>query len=305
MANQGRRGHFNLAVVRHVWRYALGFNLVGTFGMLVSGADKLLISKLLPLVELTYYSVAGTATGALQVIYIAAQITLFPRMSACWQQGDQAQMQRLYMLGLRFGVYLCAAPAFVLCFFPSEILGLWTHSAELTLHVSPLLPTLALATLINCAQGTPLNALLASGETRLPLLVNLLSLPAMAGGCYLAIGTFGSPGAAACWLGANFVCFIVYGHACVRRFFAATRRPFLWGLPLGVLAVQAVVGYGCRALLPEQHGTVVTILWLAWTIFAIYLAGGLALKAEERRILLRPIAKLKILLRQCYLLSFH
>lgn len=52
LANAGAKGSFNLAVLRRVWRFAVGFNLVGTFGMLVSGAPQLMISKLLPLVEI-------------------------------------------------------------------------------------------------------------------------------------------------------------------------------------------------------------------------------------------------------------
>lgn len=99
LALAGAKGRFDLAVVRRVWRFAVGVNLVGTFGMLVSGAPQLLISKLLPLVELTYYSVASAATGALLIISTAAQISLFPRLSLCCQQQDLGQMRRLYSCG--------------------------------------------------------------------------------------------------------------------------------------------------------------------------------------------------------------
>ena len=283
LSNAGVKGRFNLSVVRRVWRFAVGFNLVGTFGALVSGVPQLLISKLLPLVELTYYSVASTATGALQVVYLAAQTSLFPRMSACWQQKSLAQMQRLYLLGLRLTVYLCVAPAMLLFFFPADILTLWTHSSELAKHGQPLLPILAIAILANCAHAAPLNVLLASGKTRPPLLVNAVSLPFMIIGCYFAIRKSGVSGAALCWLALNCICFIIYGRYCFKKIFAKGLRPILYGLPIEFLLMGGGVGFISKSLMPVHAGTMLLALWLVSTLILICLGGILVLKSEERR----------------------
>lgn len=282
LAMGGAKGRFNPAVVRRVWRFAVGFNLVGTFGMLVSGTPQLLISKLLPLVELTYYSVACTATGALQVVYLAAQTSLFPRMSACWHQGDLPQMRRLYLSGLRYTVYACVGPAMVLCFFSSEVLTVWTRFPEVVHHVRPLLPILALAILANCATAAPLTVLLASGHTQAPLLVNAISLPFMVAGCYLAIRAFGASGAAACWLGFNLICFGIYGRYCFTRIFPTGLRPLLYGFPLQFLIVGGCVSVISRLLMPDNLRTILLALWLFSTMIIACLVQILALKSEER-----------------------
>jgi O-antigen/teichoic acid export membrane protein len=285
LALAGAKGRFDQAVVRRVWRFAVGVNLVGTFGMLVSGAPQLLISKLLPLVELTYYSVASTATGALQVVSLAAQTSLFPRLSYCWQQQDLGQMRRLYLAGLRFTIFACVAPAMVLCFFPSEVLTLWTRSPELANHVRGVLPILALANLANCASGTSYNVVLATGQTRLPVLVNAISLPFLVVGCCLAIRALGLCGVAWCWLVYTSAQFGVYGRYCATRAFPAERRQLLYGFPVAFLLVGAGVSAISKLLLPDHLGSIMLALWLFATIIMAYLAGILVLKGEERRML--------------------
>jgi len=285
LATGGDKGRFDLAIVRRVWRFAVGFNLVGTFGMLVSGAPQLLISKLLPLVNLTYYSIASTATGALLMVSLAAQTSLLPRLSFLWKQQDLHEIRRLCLAVQKLTVYLCVAPTMVLCLFPAQVLSLWTRSPEVVQHAQPLLPILAFAVLVNCALGASYNVVIASGHTRLPLMVNAISLPPMVGGCLLTIRAFGICGAAWCWLAFNLLCFVVYGRYCVTRIFRTGEGQFLYGFPLQF----AFIGFGLsaisRLLLPISLGNSVLAVWLFTTMVLTYLAGVLTLKREERRII--------------------
>ena len=122
LIDPGHVGRFDLNVVRRVWRFAVSFNIVGALGTAASAADKMLIPKVLPLTAMTYYSVGALATGTLTMIYLAAAISLFPRMSYCWHRKELAEMNRLYQLNLRLTAYLCLGPVILLCFFPYEIL---------------------------------------------------------------------------------------------------------------------------------------------------------------------------------------
>ncbi len=289
LANAGGTGKFSLDVVRRIWRFAVGFNLVGTFGMLLSATPQVLISKLLPLVELTYYSVAGTATGALQVIYIAANVSLFPRIAGCWRRQDSLEIRRLYLLGLRMTIYLCMGPALLLIFFPSEIITLWTRSPDLTQHVRDVLPILAIGVMANAAVAAPLIILLASGHTRLPLLVNIISFPVMVAGCYLATRAFGILGAAGCWVAWNSICFPVYAQQCFKQVFGGEARPVLWGLPFRVLLIGTGVAWLSHVFMPSHQGTLRAALWLSTTMLATYAGGMIMLDPEERRMLVAPV----------------
>jgi len=248
----------------------------------VSGADKLLISKLLPLANLTYYSMASTATGALQFIYLALQTSLFPRLAAAWHREDRRSVCSDYLLGMRVSILLCAPLAFVLMFFPESILLAWTRSPALAGQIVPVLPVLALATLFNCAQGVPLNALLATGETRLPLVVNISLLPLVAGGCFFAVRQIGLVGAAYCWCGANLVCLVVYGYACAKRFSVGG---LLGGLPLLPVCGQLLPFVAARVW--DRSGG--NLLQACVVTAVSFVPGFLLLGSQERESFLKPI----------------
>lgn len=285
LAKVGAKGRFNLTVVRRVWRFAIGFNLVGAFGALVVGTDKLLISKLLPLTELTYYSVAWTPTGALQMIYIAAAVSLFPRLSMCWQRQDLPQMLHLCQMSQRLTVYVCLGPVVLLCFFPSEVLALWTRSSELASHACLVLPVLAVSVLINCAYSPVYNAIIAAGRTRIPLLVNAASLPAMVIGCYFAIRAYGLVGAAVCWLVFNLFCFLIYWKYFRRMVLRVKPVAPAWVFPFELLLPAGTVGLISRTFLPPHGTPLLNIYWLACTMALYYVLGLVLVKSDERRLI--------------------
>ena len=283
LVDPNREGRFHWEVLRRVWRFAVSFNLVGTFGMLVSSANMLLISALLPLSALTYYSVCGTATGALQMVYLAAAVTLFPRMTQCWKHQDLPQLLRLYQLNLRMTIYLCLGPVMLLCFLPFEVLTAWTHSSEVATHACTILPVLAAAALANCTSTPSYNMMIAAGHTRIPLLVNIVSLPAMWIGCYLAIPAYGLIGAAACWLTFNLACVLVYGEYCRRKILQLNPFAFWREFPAKLILTAVIIGILSKAFLPHQSAATLTILWFAGSAILFYAVGMLLIKGEERR----------------------
>ena len=270
----GGGARFDLAVVKRVWRFAIGLNLVGAIGTLAVGTDKVMISRLLPLAELTYYSVAGTAAGALQVVSIAAETCLFPRMAACWKQGDKTEVLRLYRFWQRLTVYICVGPAVLLFFFPHEILSLWTRSPELAQHARLPLAILAAAFLCSSASGTPLTTMLAAGHTRTPLLVNATALPLLAAGNYLAVREFGIVGAAICWLLFTSFCTVAYARYCMKSLIRSPAAPFAWGIPFELPALGAEIGAASKALLPLRTASVQLAAWLLCTLLLYYGLGA-------------------------------
>jgi O-antigen/teichoic acid export membrane protein len=289
LIDPGHVGRFHIDVWRRVWRFALSFNFVGVFGMLVSAADKLLITKLLPLSSLAYYSVCGTATGALPVIYQAASLSLFPRMAHCWHHQDLAQMNRLYLLNMRMTAYMCLGPVMLLCVFPHEILHLWTHSHEVADHAVAILPVLATMTMVNCASSPAYTILIATGHTRIPLLTNILSVPAMWTGCYFGIKAHGLMGAAVCSLVINILCFWIYGIYCRKKLFQIRTFSLVLGFPTAMLIPAFGIGYLAKMFLVNHNSPTLSICSMVFAIVLFYLFGLIFMNGEDRRIILHPV----------------
>jgi len=285
LADPGHVGRFDVNVVRRVWRFAVSFNLAGTFGMIAAAAPTLLIPKLLPLTAMTYFSVCGTATGSLQVVYLAAAVSLFPRLAYCWHHKDLAQMNRLYLLNLRLTAYMCLGPVMLLCFFPYEILYLWTCSKEVATQASAILPVMAAAIMVNCAYSPAYNVLMATGHTRLPLIVNIVSLPVVWAGCYYGIQAYGLMGAAVCGLAVNVFCFLICGFYCWKEILQVKSFSPAFGFPVGMLLLAGVVGYLSKAALPADSGPMLTIVWLVLAVLLFYAGGMFLMRGEERRMI--------------------
>jgi O-antigen/teichoic acid export membrane protein len=283
LAKTAGNGEFRWAVIRRVWRFAIGLMIAASVGTLAASTDKLLISRILPLSNLTYYSVCATATGALQVIYLAAAVSFFPRMSACWKRQERTELLRLYLVNLRMTVYLCLGPVLVLCFFSLEVLRLWTRSLEVATHASAVLPWLAAATLVNCAVAPAYNLLIAAGQTRVPLVVNGVSLALLWIGGPFMVEAHGLIGAAACYLALNLLSFLVYGEYCRRKIFQMDFVAYWWGFPVGLFLPAGTVGLLSKAFLPDPSTAVLTVLWFALSIGVFYAAGLLFISGDERR----------------------
>lgn len=287
-------GRFDKTELQRTWRFALSFNLVGALGMLVTSADRLLITKLLPITDLTYYAICLTATGPMLVIYSAVASATFPRMSYLWGNNEKTSLLLLYQYSLRLTTYACLGPIMLLVFFPEEILYAWTRSQQTASTGATILPVMAFAVLINCANGAAYNVIISTGHTRLPLLVNAVSVPLMFAACLFAIQSYGLVGASFCCLIFHASCFLVYGIFCQRFLFGIRVRPWQYNLGFPVELLLLAIGIGMLTRFTnfyvEWHVTSGMLLVGAVCIF--YLAGFCFLRKDERSLLRNTVLKI-------------
>ncbi|RPH74408.1 hypothetical protein EHM76_03610, partial [bacterium] len=161
----GAAASFDWSVFKNTWNFAFTFNLVGVIGMVVSSADRVVISKLLPLDQLGYYSIAGTATGIMPLISIALMTALFPRFVGQLTQDGQTLFLS-FRESVGFLSYVSAGLTFVLIFYAREILWIWTRSDITVTNVYQPLIFLAIANMLNAISNAPYTLLVANGQTR-------------------------------------------------------------------------------------------------------------------------------------------
>jgi O-antigen/teichoic acid export membrane protein len=270
---------FDARVLTGVWRFALGINAVGVLGMVLSQSDRLVISKTLPLEQLGYYSVAATAAGLLYLISYAVSTAVFPRFSAYWASGSVSLISREYHGSLQVIAFLGVAAGLALAFFSFDILLVWTGSLEVAQHTYVVLSLLAVAGLANAILNPAYTLLIAAGQTRVPLLLNVTFVLTFIPALWFLVPQGGIQLAASLWLGQNLVSLVVYaiyahkrvlGESAVRSlvrdvvpcllsgcfWFGGLRlllpssiTPMMSGLTLGL----ALIGYSCTILLLSRH----------------------------------------------------
>jgi O-antigen/teichoic acid export membrane protein len=170
----------------------------------------LIITKFLPLQEMGYYAIAGTATGALPLISISVVTAFFPRFSAQSSVDDKTSLIRNYRRATQVITFSTVGPALALVFFSFDILMLWTQSADVAHQTSRVLSLLALAGLLNAIQNPAYTLLVAHGSTRIPLFVNGLNVIIFIPIMLTLIPVWGLEGAATIWLIQNLISLLVY-----------------------------------------------------------------------------------------------
>ena len=206
------RPRIDLRIIKQVWKFALSFNLVGVLGMILSSAGSLIASKFVNLSEIGYYSVASTAAGSMTLIAYSIGNALYPRFAANTARNDSNIVRNDFHRSVRVINYFTFAFCSILILFPSYILYLWTRDENIVFHTSLLLIFLASASLFNSMANPSYSLLVASGNTRIPLLCNLVNLLVFIPALVILLPIYGIVSAAICWLLENVISYFVYTY---------------------------------------------------------------------------------------------
>lgn len=199
-----------LKILLDVWRYALSFNVISIFGTMLSNMDRLIASKYLNLEEIGYYAIALTPAGMLTIISYSVTTAMFPRFTAFVEKNELKNIRRDYHFSIRIVNYLGFGISYMLIFFPSEILKIWTNNPTIVEQSARLLIFLTLAFLFNLILNPAYTLLIASGNTRIPLFVNAINIIIFIPALLYLIPKFGMITAAICLLFENIIAAIVY-----------------------------------------------------------------------------------------------
>jgi O-antigen/teichoic acid export membrane protein len=205
-------GHFSLSALRPVSGFAAGMLLGALLTLLLTQADKLVISKLLPLKQLGYYTLASTVAGGLIQLMAPMNTAVYPKLTEQVTRRDHAGLARTYLAACEWMSIVLVPPALLLVFFPHPILLLWTGDQVLSTSVAALLALLASGTLCNGLVNLPYMLQLAHGWTSLSVRMNLVAVALMLPLTVWAVQRFGAVGAASVWLALNASYVLITAH---------------------------------------------------------------------------------------------
>jgi len=272
------RPRFRPAIFGRVWRYALGVNAMSLIGTVFARSDGFILSKLLPINFLGYYSIAQRAPTLIGIISNSILPATTPIVVALYGQRDSTELSQLYHRQARWLSFLSVGVAFPLAAFAYPLLRLWTQSETVANAVWLAFALLVAASALEIASNSVNQVSLACGFTHPPILVGL------AEGAVVAIGTFvlaprlGVVGAALSWSLSRVVRYASYpllvnqlvlpGEA--RQWFLSDTLP-IFGI--GALCFGGAWGFHRLLVGAVQSG----LLWIPVALLAGSLYIGLVL----------------------------
>lgn len=184
-------------------RFAGGLLLIGALSTSIMQFDRIVVSAMLPLSELGYFSLAISVASAMGRMIQPMFNALYPRYSRLVARHEQAALTALYHLSNQYLAIVVAAVAAVLIVFSQDVIYLWTGDASTAARVALPLSILTAGTACNGFMNLPYALQLAHGWTRLTIAINLAALLLGIPFCIWAVANYGIIGAACLWFGVN------------------------------------------------------------------------------------------------------
>lgn len=238
------------AVLQPILRFSLAIAFTSSVWVLVTQTDKLLLSRILPLAEYGYFTLAVLVAGGILIISGPVSNAVMPRLARLEAQGQQAELVVVYRQATQLVTVVASAMALTLAFFAAPLFSAWTGNAVLAERAAPVLSLYSIGNGVMAVSAFPYYLQYAKGNLRLHLIGNgafvVLLLPAIV----WAASEHGAVGAGWAWLGMNLLAFVAWLPLVHRKFVPGLNRSWYFEDVLIIAAVAALTAWLLSFLLP-------------------------------------------------------
>lgn len=199
----GAAGRFSLRPLREVWSFAGGVLGIAVLSLLLTQADKLILSRLLPLADFGEYSLAIMVASVVHVLVVPITQAWYPRFCQLYEYRDREALAKAYHLATQMLVAIVGSGAIVLIVFSETVLRIWTQNPILSQKIALLVSLLTLGNLLNALTSIPHQIQLAHGWPNLAVRINVVLILFLIPALLFVVPSFGVLGAAVIWIAAN------------------------------------------------------------------------------------------------------
>ncbi len=239
-----RRPRWNRDCLSGVKKFALGVSGISITSLVILQADRIILSRLMPLAQLGYYTFAANVGALLNRIVKPVNQAIAPRINQLVALGDKQTLKRNYTIASELVALIVLPVSFVLFSRAPDLLLAWTGDPVLTRNVSGVFRILLLGNALNALMNLPYSLQIAYGWTSLTLAINAGWILLMLPGIFILYRSLGVVGVAALWLTLNGIYLLVSVQIMHRRIEPELRRPwYIRGvlIPIGCSTVGAAL----------------------------------------------------------------
>jgi O-antigen/teichoic acid export membrane protein len=232
------------APLRDVIKFSLSIAFTSSIWVLVTQTDKLVLSKLLPLSDYAYFTLAVLVASGVMMVSGPISGALLPRLTNLSARGNDRELLELYRKATQMVNIIAMPAALVLACFAEQVLWSWTGNADIANRAAPVLMLYAVGNGIMALAAFPYYLQFAKGDLKLHLIGNALFVALLIPGLIWATSRFGAIGAGYVWLTANVAYFLCWVPKIHRRFSAGLHSRWLVediGIPACIAAAAVLL----------------------------------------------------------------
>lgn len=284
---------FSGPALRTIRGFAGGLVAINLTALVLTQADKLIISHALPLAMLGYYTLAYTVSNLIAAAVGPVSQAFYPVFARQVAAGDSEELRRSYILGSQIASVAATTIGAILIFFPRELVLTWSADPALAGHVASIIALLAAGASANALLQIPYFTLLARGKVRGPLYLNIVGAGGFVAALLVLVPNHGLVGAAWAWFVVNLGLLIAMAIVMHGSLPVYLREWAVRDVAMPVAAGMAVAALA-RWALPSDLPRLGSLAVLAAIGCATLLASGLAASALRVALIPRARAALKI-----------
>jgi O-antigen/teichoic acid export membrane protein len=208
---------WSLASLKPVLKFSLTIAFTSSVWVLVTQADKLVLSKLLPLADYGYYTLAVLVASSVGVTAGPIVGAVMPRMTRLEAAGDQAGLISLYRQSTQVVSIVAGAIAATIAFCAEPLLWGWTGDKFIAKQTAPILVLYAVGNSFLALSAFPYYLQYAKGNLRMHWVGQIVFAALLIPAIIWAASHYGGIGAGYVWMVTNLVYLLIWApivHKC-------------------------------------------------------------------------------------------
>jgi O-antigen/teichoic acid export membrane protein len=261
-----KKSEFQQSLLKKNWRFAAGMMSISVMAIILTQADKIILSRMLPLAVFGYYTLAFNLANALSLLVNPVFSALFPKLSQLIMEKDNEKLvSEYYHKGCQVVSIIILPAACILVLFSYQILLLWVRNPLIAQNSHLLLSLLAIGSAFNATMTIPFTLQLAYGWTKLSFLKNVIAVIMLVPLMIWLTNLYGAIGAAVVWILLNVGYFVIEIPIMHNRLLK--RDMWRWyfqdvGMPLFVILI---IVFCSRILMPHIESSYLSLIWILFT----------------------------------------
>jgi O-antigen/teichoic acid export membrane protein len=276
------KGSFQTDSLRKIWRFAAGMTGLTSAGLILTQTDKIILSRMLNLETLGYYTLAVTISSmAINTIAGSISHAVYPQFSRLVSTGDETALRELYHRSCQLMSAFVFPVMIILALFSYDILLVYFGNEEIAANTYLLLSFVAVGSGLHSLMWLPTYLQLAHGWTKLSFYLNLIAIIFLIPLMVIGVYRYGAIGGAVSWVILSIFYVLVNVQIMHRRilkgevwkwYFIDTALPFLGAI--------FIAGMG-KLLLPVNGTRFETIIRLLLVSTVTLLSAALLTEATR------------------------
>jgi O-antigen/teichoic acid export membrane protein len=258
----------------------MGFSLTIAFTsavwVIITQTDKLILSKLLPLSDYGYYSLAVQVAGAITLLSGPISSAILPRLTALEAERKYVDLISLYRSSTKLIVIIAGTVSLILIFFSKEVIFMWTGNLIMVEKVSKYVFLYAIGNFFLAVAAFPYYLQYAKGNLRFHLYGNIVFVALLIPSLIIVVNKFGGIGAGYVWIGVNAIYLFLWVPFINNYFVKGLNKEWYFNDILKISLPASLMAYFLSYVLPSTTNRIFIFFELSIVGLVILLTSVLA-----------------------------